>query len=92
MTSRKVHLAFEELKEAGLVKAERLSSTGRQFQYMRPDITGSGLRFVEALRLQAKAEGEDKSWFWSGVQKAANLSQLVSLVIQAAASAMGIRE
>lgn len=85
ITGRRVHLAFEELRECGLVSAERISGTGNMVQFFRPDITGAGLRFIEALRLQAKVEGKQESWFWSGVEKAANLGQLVGLVMQAAA-------
>jgi hypothetical protein len=91
VTERKLKLAMDELKDHGLIEF-RAYGTGLgklDIGYHELDVTGSGLRFIEALQAQAEAESKGQSWFWSGVEKAANLTQLVSLVMQAAAKAIG---
>lgn len=91
VTERKVKLAMEELADHDLIKFEAYGTgLGRYMvKYHKLDVTGPGLRFIEALQFQAKAESKKQSWFWSGVEKAANLTQLIGFVMQAASKAVG---
>lgn len=87
VTVRKVHMAFQELRDAGLLKVGRLGASDLSRDsvlYLDLDITGQGERFVESLRVQARTEGKGKGWLWSMVEKAATIAQLVSLAMQAA--------
>jgi hypothetical protein len=92
VTERKIKLAMDELADHGLITFRALGrGLGRLNNvYYELDVTGSGLRFIEALQTSAKSESKGQSWFWSGVEKAANLSQLIGIVMQAAARAAGL--
>jgi hypothetical protein len=93
VTERKLKFAMDELEGHGLIE-HRAYATGISSPYLLVyrglDVTGPGLRFIEALQAQAKSESKKQSWFWSGVEKAANLSQLIGIVMQAAARAAGL--
>lgn len=85
VTDRKVKLALDELNDHGLIEFRAFGTGLGRFNlvYHGLDVTGPGLRFLEALKAQAKAESKKESWFWSGVEKAVNLAQLISFVMQA---------
>lgn len=82
VSPRLVSFGVEELIGARLMSGYPIGAeemTRDDSAYLGLDVTGSGLRFLEALRAQAKREGKIFPWLWSVVEKAATLGNLITM-------------
>ncbi len=87
ITERLVEKAIGELLDHKLISVKAMKTFGRgkkEIVYADLDLTGTGLRFIEALEVHAKAEGKKQPWLWSMVEKAGTLANLVHVVVQMA--------
>ncbi|MCA8935554.1 MAG: hypothetical protein KDB68_05060 [Planctomycetes bacterium] len=81
---RMIRLVMEEACDNGLIDSLTTPVDSEDgYFFMRIDISGKGLRFVEAVERLAEQEGKKAPWLWSFVEKAADLAQLMSFAVQA---------